>query len=323
MNRRGRPSKLAAWLLALGPLSPLALADPYPAQPVHLVVGTSGGAQDIVARLIAQSLAQRTGQPFIVDVRPGAGSMIAAEAVARSPADGYTLLFLGVPNAIDAALHERSPTDSLRGIVPVASLLRMPEILVVNASLPVKTIPELIAYARANPGKLNFASPGNGTGPHMSGELFRMLAGIEIVHVPYRGGGPAINDLLGGQVQMMFIAPVVAMSHVEAGRLRVLGISSAHRSALLPDVPAIGEFLAGFESGGFFGIGAPRGTPPEIVERLNGDINAALNDPAVAAQLARMGATALPGSPADFAGLLARETEKWARVIRFAGIKLD
>jgi tripartite-type tricarboxylate transporter receptor subunit TctC len=318
---------ILAWLLLRSATAVLvatlcapAHAEPYPTRPVHLIVGTSGGAQDLVARLIAQSLRERMGKAFVVDVRSGAGSMIAADAVARSPADGYTLLLMGAPNAIRAAFDKPA---SIPDILPVASILRTPEVLVVNASLPVRTFQDLIAYARANPGRLNFASPGKGTGPHMSAELLKMMAGIDITHVPYRGAGPAISDLLGGQVQMMFVAPVVAMPHVKAGTLRALAVTSRERSPLLPDVPSVREFLEGYESGGFFGIGVPRGTPGEVAERLNREVNATLEDPAIVAQIVQMGATTLPGSPEDFSRLVAMETAKWAKVIRHAGIRLE
>jgi len=293
----------------------------YPTQPVRLVVGTTGGAQDLVARLLTEWLSRKLGQPFIVDVRPGAGTAIASEAVARAAPDGYTLLLVGAPNAIGATLAPKPGFEFLRDIAPVAGILRTPEVLIVRPSLPVRNLPELLGYAKANPGRLNFASPGNGTGPHMSAELLRMMARIDIAHIPYRGGGPAMNDLLGGQVDALFIAPSVALPHIRARSVRALAVTSRSSSDVLSAVPAIGEYLDGYESGGFFGIGAPRGTPLEIIDRLNREINNALADDAIKARISDMGATPLSGTAADFGRLLADETAKWARVIRFAGIK--
>ena len=315
---------IVAWTSVLaGATDARAAPADFPSQPVRLVVGTTGGAQESIARLFGEWLSRRLGQPFIVDLRPGGGTAVATDAVARAAPDGYTLLMVGAPNAIAATLHPRADFDFLRDIEPVGGFLRTPEVLIVRPSLPVRSLSELIAFARANPGKLNFASPGNGTGPHMSAELLRMMAGIDIVHVPYRGGGPAMTDFLGGRVDALFIAPMVALPHIRAQRARPIAISSRERSPLMPDVPAVGELLEGYESGGFFGIGAPRGTPPAILQRLNREINNALADDSVRARIAEMGATPLAGSPEEFGRLLADETAKWAKVIRFAGISAE
>src|SRR5262245_51353274 len=309
--------------VAAQPASPvIASAQTYPARPVRLVVGqTAGAAPDVVARLMAHWLSARLGQQFVVDNRPGAGTNLAAEAVVRAPGDGYTILLVGAPNAINATLYEKLSFDFLRDIAPVASFLRTPEVLVVHPSLPTTTVPELLAYAKANPGKANVSSPGVGSGPHISLELLKWIAGIDMTHVPYRGGAQAMIGLLGGQVQANFAAPLVALEHIRAGRLRALAVTTLRRSHVLPDVPAMAEYLPGFESGGFFGIGALRGTPKDIIGTLNQELNAAVDDPGIKRQIVEMGASALPGSPVEFGKLLAEETEKWAKVIKAAGIK--
>jgi tripartite-type tricarboxylate transporter receptor subunit TctC len=319
---RRRFLQLAVSATALPALSRIGAAQSYPARPVHLVVGqTAGGAQDIFARLIAQWLSERTGQQFVVENKPGAGTNIAADTVVRAPADGYTLLLVGAPNAINATLYERLSFNFMRDIAPVASFLRTPEVLVIHPSVPAKTIPEFIAYAKANPGSIGIASPGIGSGPHMSAELFKSMAGIDLTHVPYRGGGQAIADLVGGQVQANFTAPVVAIQLIKAGKVRALAVTTTARSHLMPDVPSMAEFLPGYESGGFFGIGAPRATPSTIIDSLNKEINDALADAGMKARIAEMGASTLGGSPADFGKLIAVETARWAKVIHSAGIK--
>jgi tripartite-type tricarboxylate transporter receptor subunit TctC len=291
---------------------------------VRIVVGLApGGTNDIVARLMGQWLSERLGQPFVIDNRPGAASNIATEAVARAAADGYTLLLSSVNNAISATLYERLNFNFIRDITAVAGILRTPNVMVVNPSVPAKSVPEFIAYAKANPGKLNMASPGNGTSLHVVGELFKMMTGVNMVHVPYRGGGPALTDLLGGQVQVYFTGTVSSIEYIKTGRLRALAVTTATRSEALPDVPTVSEFVPGYEASGWFGVGAPKSTPTEIIDKLNNEVNAALADPKMKARLADVGGSALSGSPADFGKLIADETEKWAKVIKFAGIKAD
>jgi tripartite-type tricarboxylate transporter receptor subunit TctC len=297
-------------------------AQTYPAHPVRLVVGTTAGsAPDIFARLLGHWLSERLGQPFIIENKPGAGTNIATEAVTRAPADGYTLLLVSAPNTINATLYAKLNFDFLRDIAPVGSFVDSPEFLLVHPSVPAATVPELIVSAKANPGKLMMASPGVGSGPHMSGELFKRMAGIDMIHVPYRGGGPAMADLIGGQVSVMFAAPAVALDQIRAGKVRALGVTTASRSPILPDIPTVAETLPGYRSGGFFGLGAPRDTSPEVIDILNREINAALADDGTKGRIASMGVSALGGSPADFAKFLAEETEKWAKVIQFAGLK--
>jgi tripartite-type tricarboxylate transporter receptor subunit TctC len=315
---------LAAGAAALPAVSRIARAQTYPSRPVRIVVGLApGGTNDIVARLMGQWLSERLGQPFVIDNRPGAASNIATEAVARAAADGYTLLLSSVNNAISATLYERLNFNFIRDITAVAGILRTPNVMVVNPSVPAKSVPEFIAYAKANPGKLNMASPGNGTSLHVVGELFKMMTGVNMVHVPYRGGGPALTDLLGGQVQVYFTGTVSSIEYIKTGRLRALAVTTATRSEALPDVPTVSEFVPGYEASGWFGVGAPKSTPTEIIDKLNNEVNAALADPKMKARLADVGGTALSGSPADFGKLIADETEKWAKVIKFAGIKAD
>jgi tripartite-type tricarboxylate transporter receptor subunit TctC len=315
---------LAAGAAASPTLSRIARAQTYPSRPVRIMVGAApGGAFDILARLIGQSLSERLAQPFVIENRPGAGSNIAAEAVVKAPADGYTLLLVSSVNAINATLYDKLNFNFIRDIAPVASLLRQPQIMLVNPSFPAKTVPEFIAYAKANPGKISMASAGNGTGPHLGGELFKMMAGIDMVHVPYRGGAPALTDLIGGQVQVMFIGPIEVVEHIRAGRLRGLAVTAARRLDALPDLPMVGDFVPGYETSNWFGIGAPRNTPAEIVERLNKEINAGLADNKLRARLVELGGTVLPGSPAEFGKLIADDTDKWAKVIKTAGIRAE
>jgi tripartite-type tricarboxylate transporter receptor subunit TctC len=315
---------LAASAVALPAVSRIASAQAYPSRPVRIVVGFGAGtAADIVARLIGQWLSERLGQQFVVENRPGAGSNIGAQAVVRAPADGYTLLLATTTNAINATLYNNLDFNLIRDIAPVAGLILVPNAMVVNASVPAKTVPEFIAYARANPGKINMASTGNGTVPHVSGELFNMMAGVNMVHVQYRGAPPALTDLLGGQVQVYFASTTVSIEHIRAGRLRALAVTTAKRLEALPDIPTVGDFLPGYESTLWFGVGAPKNTPAEIIDKLNREINAGLADPKIKAPVADMGGTALTGSPADFGKLLAEEIEKWARVVKFSGAKPD
>ena len=315
---------LAAGAAALPVVSRVARAQAYPSRPVRIVVGFApGGAFDIVARLIGQWLSERLGQPFVIENRPGGGGNIATEAVVRAPADGYTLLLVGVPNAINATLYQKLNFNFIRDIAPIAGIDREPQVMVVNPSVPAKTVSEFIAYAKANPGKISMASQGIGGSGHLTGELFKMMAGVNVLHVPYRGAGPALTDLLGGQVQVMFAAAPSAIEYVKTGKLRALAVTTTTRSEALPDVPTVAEFLPGFEASSWYGIGAPKATPAEIVEKLNKEINAGLADPTMKARLADLGGTLLPGSPSDFGKLIAEETEKWAKVVRSAGIKAE
>jgi tripartite-type tricarboxylate transporter receptor subunit TctC len=282
----------------------------------------AGGTADILARLAGQWLSERLGQAFIVENRPGAGTNIATEAVVRAPSDGYTLLMVGPPAAINATLYPNLNFNFVRDIAPVAGIVRTPNVMEVHPSVPVETVPEFITYAKANPGKLNFPG-GTGTSPHIAGELFKMMTGINMQHVPYRGAGPAMTDLLGGQVQVMFDNVSSSIEHIRAGKLRALAVTTATRWEGLPNLPTVGEFVPGYEASAFFGIGAPKDTPAEIVDKLNKEINAALADPKIKAQLEELGATELPGSPADFGKLVTAETEKWAKVVKFSGAKAD
>ncbi len=315
---------LVAGAAALPAVGRIAWAQTYPSRPVRIVVGfPPGGPTDIAARLIGQSLSERLGQQFVIENRPGAGSNIGTEAVVRAPPDGYTLFLAYSANAINATLYNKLNFSFIRDIAPVAAINREPLVMLVNPSFPAKTVPEFIAHAKANPGKINFASGGNGTPPHVSGELFKMMTGVNLVHVPYRGGGPALTDLLGGQVQAMFVAISASIEYVRAGNLRPLAVTTASRSDALPDISTVGEFIPGYEASTWCGIGAPKGTPAEIIDKLNKEINAGLVDPKVKARLANMGSTALPGSPADFGKLIAEETEKWAKVVKLSGAKPD
>jgi tripartite-type tricarboxylate transporter receptor subunit TctC len=287
-----------------------------------LIVGYApAGGTDITARLIGQWLSDRFGQQIVVENRPGAGSNIAAEAVVRAPADGYTLLLVAVANATNASLYDKLNFNFIRDIAPVAGIMRVPNVMTVNPSFPIMTIPEFVAHAKTNPDKINMASGGNGTMAHLAGELFKMMAGVRMVHVPYRGAGPALTDLLGGQVQCLFETVPSSIEYIKAGKLRALALTSAMRSEALPDLPPMGDFLPGYEASSWYGVGAPKSTPAEIVDRLNKEINAGLADPKMKARLADLGGTVLPGSPADFGELIAEETEKWGKVIRTANIK--
>jgi len=316
--------RLAAGAAALPAVSRIARAQSYPSRPVRIIVGfAAGGSADIVARLIGPWLSERLGQSFIIENRTGAGGNIATEAVVRAPPDGYTLLLVNPANAINATLYDKLNFSFIRDIGPVAGIIRMPNVMVVNPSVPAKTLPEFIAYAKANPGKINMASAGNGTAIHVSGELFKMMTGVNMVHVPYRGAPPALTDLIGGQVQVMFDNMPNSIEHIRGGRLRPLAVTTATRWEGLPDVPTVGDFVPGYEATVMDGVGFPKNTPPEIVQRLNKEINAGLADPKMKARLADLGAMALASSPADFGKLIVDETEKWAKVIKFAGIKPD
>jgi tripartite-type tricarboxylate transporter receptor subunit TctC len=313
---------LAAGAIALPAAARVACAQAYPTRPVRIIVAAAaGGPTDLVARLIGQWLSERLGQQFLVENRAGGSNNIGTEAVVRSPADGYTLLLANSVNAINASLYEKLNYDFVRDIAPVAGIMSVPLFLEVNPSFPVRSVPELIAYAKANPGKVNMSSGGIGTSGHVSGELFKMLTGINMVHVPYRGAGPALSDLLGGQIQVMFDAMPSSIEYIRAGKLRPLAVTSAMRLEVLPDIPTLGEFVRGFEASDWFGVGAPVNTPSEIIDRLNKEINAILADTKAQARLADLGSTVLPGPPATFGKLIADDTEKWAKVIKFAGIK--
>jgi tripartite-type tricarboxylate transporter receptor subunit TctC len=305
-------------------VSGLARAQAYPTRPVHLIVYfPPGGVGDLMARLIGQWLSERFGQAVIIENRTGGSGNIGTEAVAHAPADGYTLLWATSPNAINATLYEKLNYNFIRDIAPVAATIRVPNVMVVNPSVPATTVPEFIAYAKANPGKLNMASGGIGVPSHVAGELFQMMAGIKMLHVPYRGSAPALTDLLAGQVQVLFDALPTSLAYIRAGKLRALAVTTAARSAVLPDVPTVADFLPGFEASTWFGVSAPKGTPPEIVDRLNKEINAGLADPKIKARIVDLGGTVLPGTPAAFGALVAEETEKWAKVIKFSGAKAD
>ena len=315
--------QMAACAAALPAVSRFAWAQSYPSRPVRIVVGlTAGSASDIVARLVGQWLSERLGQQFVVENRPGAGTNIAAEAVVRSAPDGYTLLLAASPNAINASLYDKLSFNFIRDIAPVAAISREPNVVLVNPSVPTRTVPEFIAYAKANPGRINMASAGNGTTSHLAGELFKMMTGVNMVHVPYRGG-TALTDLLAGQVQVFFPPMVVPIAQVKAGKLRALAVTTVTRSEALPDIPTVGEFVPGYEASVWFGLGAPYGTPAEIVDKLNQETNAALADPKIKARMAESGGNALAGSPGDFGKFIADETEKWGKLIRAANIKAD
>jgi tripartite-type tricarboxylate transporter receptor subunit TctC len=296
----------------------------YPTRPVRWIVPTApAGATDIVARLIGQWLSERLGRAFVIENRPGAGTNIGTEAVVRAPPDGYTLLSATVANAINATLNNKLNFNFIRDIAPVAGIARVPNVMVVNPTFPAKTVPVFIAYAKAHPGEINFGSSGSGTTPHLSGELFKMMAGVNIVHVPYRSAASTLTDLLSGQVQVMFDNMPSSIDHIRAGRLRPLAVTTQSRSVALPDIATVSDFLPGYEASAWWGVGVPRNTPAEIIDTLNREINAALADPKMKARLGDLGATVLPGSPADFGKLIAEETEKWARAVKFAGIKAE
>ena len=315
---------LAAGAATLPAASRFAWAQAYPSRPVRLIVPVAaGGTSDIVARLMGQWLSERLGQPFVIENRPGAGNNVGTEVVVRAPADGYTLLLCGIPNATNATFYDKLNFNFIRDIAPVAGVIRGTYVMVVHPSVPAKSVTEFIAYAKANPRKVNKATTGTGTGDHIAGDLFKMMAGVDMVHVPYRGGGPALTDLLSGQVQVMFPNTVSSLEYIKAGKLRALAVTAATRSDALPDTPTVGEFLPGYEASSWFGIGAPKATPAEIVEMLNKEINASLADPKLQARLADLGGTPLVGPPADFGKLIAEETEKWGKVIRASNIKAE
>jgi len=325
VNRRRRYFlQLAAGVAALPVVSRLASAQAYPSRPVRIVVGfPPGSGVDVVARLMSPSLAERLGQPFVVENRPGAGSNIATEAVVRAAPDGYTLLWVGPPVAINATLYDKLNFNFLRDIAPVAGINREPNVMLVNPSFEARTVPAFIAYAKANPGKISMASVGNGSVSHVAGELFKMMAGVDMVHVPYRGSGPALTDLIGGRVQVLFTTTSASMPFIKSGQVRALGVGTATKVEALPDLPMVNEFVPGFEASNFYGVGAPRATPTDIIDRLNKEIGAILAEPRMKARLAELGATTLPLSPADFHKLVADETEKWAKVVKFSGARPD
>jgi tripartite-type tricarboxylate transporter receptor subunit TctC len=301
-----------------------ARAQAYPARPLHLIVFfPPGGVGDILGRLMGQWLSERLGQAVIVENRPGAGGNIGTESVVRAAPDGYTLLWATSPNAINATLYDKLNYNFIRDIAPVAATIRVPNVMEVNPQVPATTVPEFIAYAKANPGKLNMASGGIGVPSHVVGELFKMMAGVDMVHVPYRGAAPALTDLLGGQMQVLFDAMPSSIGYIRAGKLRPLAVTTATRSDVLPQIPTVAEFLPGFEASTWFGVGAPKGTPVEIVDRLNKEVNAGLADPKIKARIVDLGGTVLPGTPAAFGALIAEETEKWAKVVKFSGAKVD
>ena len=319
---RRRFLHVAAVAAALPAVSRSAWAQTYPARPVRIIVATGpAGAPDILARLVGQWLSERLGQQFVTENRPGGGNNIGTEAVVRAPPDGYTLLLVDPSASINATLYDKLNFNFIRDIATVAGLVRMPLVMVVHPSVPATTVPALIAYAKANPRRINMASPGIGTPGHVAGELFKMMTGTEMVHVPYRGGGPALTDLIGGQVQVFFPSTSLSIEQIRAGKLRALAVTTVARWDGLPDIPTVGEFVPGYEASIVLGIGVPKRTPVEIIDKLNREINAALADPKVKTRLADLGGTPLAGSSADFAKLIADETEKWGKVIKFAGIK--
>jgi tripartite-type tricarboxylate transporter receptor subunit TctC len=323
--RRRQFLHLAAGAAALPAISRVArAAQAYPSRPVRIIVGFSaGGSADTLARLMGQWLSEHLGQQFIIEIRTGAASNIATEAAVRAPSDGYTLLVVTPPNAINATLYERLNYNFIRDIAPVSGVLIAPNVLDVNPSIPAKTVPEFIAYAKANPGKLSMGSAGVGSVEHVSGELFKMMTGVSMVHVPYRGGAPAVADLLAGQVQVNFDVLPDCIEYIRVGKLRALAVTTATRSEAMPDIPTVGEFVPGYETSSWWGVGVPRNTPVEIIKKLNKEINAGLADPVMKTRFADLGGTALTGSSADFGKLIAAETEKWGKVVKFAGLKAD
>jgi len=315
---------LAAGAAALPAVSRIASALDYPSRSVRWIVGFApGGGNDIVARLMGQWLSERLGQPFVIENRPGAGTNIATEVVVNAPPDGYTLLLAGIPNAFNASLFGKLKFNFIRDIAPVAGIIRMPLVMVVNPSVPANTVPEFIAYAKANPGKVNMASAGTGGGTHLAGELFKIMAGVNLIHVPYRSNGYALTALLGGQVDVLFPSLPSSIEYIRTGKLRGLAVTSAMRSEALPDLPTVGEFVPGYEISAWYGVGAPKGTPAEVIDKLNREINVILADPNAKARLADLGGSALVGSPADFGKYIADETEKWGKVIQALNIKAD
>jgi tripartite-type tricarboxylate transporter receptor subunit TctC len=322
--RRRSFLQLAGAAVAAPAFARLAKAEDYPTRPVRIIAGfAAGGGVDITARLIGQWLTDRLGQSFITENRAGAGGNVGTEAVVNAAPDGYTLLLATVPNAVNAALYDNLKFDFIRDIAPVAGIIRVPMVILLNPSVPVRTVPEFIAYAKANPGKINMASAGNGSAPHMAGELFKMMADVNLVHVPYRGQGPALTDLLGGDVQVLFATAPGTTDYVKSGRLRALAVTTASRAEVLPELPPVADFVPGYETSQWYGLCAPKATPAEIVGKLNKEINAAIADPGMKARLAAIGGEPLPGTPAEFGRLIAEETEKWAKVVRTAGLKAE
>jgi tripartite-type tricarboxylate transporter receptor subunit TctC len=316
--------RLASAATALPLLPRIAFAQDYPSRPVRWLLGyTTGGTTDIISRLVTQPLTERFGQPFVIEPRPGAGTNLATETVVRAAPDGYTLLFVGAPNAINASLYSKLSFNFIRDIAPVAAIASVPMVLIVHQSVPVTTIPELLAYVKANPGTINMASPGIGTTPHLAGELFKLMSGVNVQHVPYRGAAPAITDLLAGHVQLYFSTTPVSIEHIRSGRVRGLAVTTSERLQALPDLPTISEFVQNFEASAWYGVGAPRETPVSIVEKLNREINAVLAEPAMKAKFDDLGCVLITRSPAAFSKLIAEETEKWGKVIRFAGMKAE
>jgi tripartite-type tricarboxylate transporter receptor subunit TctC len=313
---------LAAGAVAVPALSRSAQAQTYPSRPVRVIVPfAAGGGTDITARVIAQWLSERLGQQFVIENRPGGGTNIGTEAAAKAPADGYTLLMVGASNTVNPSLYDKLNFDLIRDFTPVGGVIRAPQVLDVNLSVPVRTVPEFIAYAKANLGKVNMASAGNGSAGHLAGEMFKMMAGVNLQHVPYRGGGPALLDLIGGQVDLYFAGMPETIEYIRAGKVRALAVTTMTRAEALPDVPTVSEFVPGFDSSIWFGLSAPRNTPPEIIDKLNREINSGLADAKIKARYAELGSTVFPTSPADFAKFIVAETEKWAKVVKFSGAK--
>jgi tripartite-type tricarboxylate transporter receptor subunit TctC len=321
---RRRFLHLAAGTAVLPMTSQVAWAQAYPTRPVRWIIGFApGGTTDVISRLIVQYLTEHLGQPFIVESRPGAATNLATEMVVRSPADGHILLFIGSPNAINTSLYTRLNFNFSRDITPIAAIVSVPNVMVVHPSVPVTTVPEFIAYTKANPGKINMASSGIGSTPHLAGELFKMMAGVDIQHVPYRGAAPAMTDLLAGQVQVYFVTTPSSMQYIKSGQLRAIAVTTAKRMPELPDLPAISEFVPGYDASAWYGLGAPKDTPKDIINKLNREINAAVADASIKKRFDDLGCTIIAGSPADLAKLIADDTERWAKVVRFAGLKAD
>jgi len=315
---------LAAGAAALPAAARMAGAQTYPSRPVRLIVGFApGGGNDIVARIMGQWLSERTGQQFIIENRPGAGTNIATEVVVNAPPDGHTLLLAGLPNAYNAALYDKLPFNFIRDIAPVAGVVRGPLVMSVHPAVPAKTVLELIAYAKANPGKVNMASSGTGGGGHLAGELFKMMAGVDLVHVPYRGNAPALTALLGAQVELLFPTLASSIAYIRTGKLRALAVTGAMRSEALPDLATVGEFVSGYEVTAWYGLGTPKGTPAEVIDTINKEVTAGLADPKMKARFADLGDAPMPMTPAAFGTLIADETEKWGKVVKFGGIKLE
>jgi tripartite-type tricarboxylate transporter receptor subunit TctC len=319
---RRRVLELATGAIAFAAILRSARAQTYPTRPVRIIVGfPAGGPSDITARLIAQWLSEHLGQEFVVENRPGAASNIATEAALRAPPDGYTLLLVTSTNAVNATFYENLNFNFMSDIAPVAGIIRVPFVMEINPSIPAKTVPEFIAYAKANPGKINMASGGIGTSVHIAGELFKMMAGVNLVHVPYRGSAPALTDMISGQVHVMFDILTSSIQHIRSGALRALAVTSERRSEALPDLPTVGDFLPGYEATAWYGIAAPKNTPSEIVDKLNNEVNAGLADPKIKARFAELASAVIPGSPADFGRLVGDEIQKWAKVVKFSGAK--